>query len=102
MVGFRMVGSGLSLTSFSGGYELSRDKTSYYSSRYQLGDKCFPPESYDVSTYRRENNKIGTKSTFSSPETLGYNRPKEAMGSENDGKANMCPFAVKETGVKTD
>ena len=123
MFGFRMVGSGLSnmqrskaqedrygkagrgvlkkhLTSFSGGYELSRDKTSYYSSRYQLGDKCFPPESYDVSTYTRENNKIGAKSTFSSPETLGYNRPKEAMGSENDGKANMCPFAVKETGVK--
>ena len=26
------------LTSFSGGYELSRDKTSYYSPRYRLGD----------------------------------------------------------------
>ena len=48
------------------------------------------------------NNKIGAKSTFSSLETLGFNRPKEAMGSENDGKANMCPCAVKETGVKTD
>ena len=41
------------LTSFSGGYaELSRDKTSYYSPRYRLGDKCFPPESHDVSTTR--------------------------------------------------
>ena len=48
------------------------------------------------------NNKIGAKSTFSSLETLGLNRPKEAMGSENDGKANMCLCAVKETGVKTD
>ena len=52
--------------------------------------------------YTRENNKIGAKSTFSSQETLGYNRLKEAMGSENDGKANMCPCAVKEAGVKTD
>ena len=80
------------LTSFSGGYEMSRDKTSYYSSRYRLGDKCFPPE---------RNNKIGAKSTFLFPESLGFNRPKEAMGSENDGKANMCPCAVKETSVKT-
>ena len=48
------------------------------------------------------NNKISAKSTFSSPETLGFNRPKEAMGSENDVKVNMFPCAVKETGVKTD
>ena len=48
------------------------------------------------------NNKIGAKSTFSSLETLGFNRPKEAMGSENDGKVNTCPCAVKKTGVKTD
>ena len=45
------------------------------------------------------NNKIGAISTFSSPETFGFNRPKEAMGPENDGKANMCPYALKETGV---
>ena len=52
--------------------------------------------------YTREYNKIGAQSTFSSTEPLGFNQPKEAMGSENDGKANMCPCAVKETGVKTD
>ena len=77
MFGFRMVGSGPSnmqrskaeeghygkgvgggllkkktFDLISGGYELSRDKTSYYSSRYRLGDKCFPPESHDVSTTR--------------------------------------------------
>ena len=46
------------------------------------------------------NNKIKAKSTFSSLETLGFNRPKEAMGSENDGKANMCPCAVKELASK--
>ena len=46
------------LTSFSGGYELSRDKTSYYSPRYQLGDKCFPPESHDVSTTRGKITKL--------------------------------------------
>ena len=40
------------LTSFSGGYELSRDETSYYSPRYRRGGKCFPPESHDVSTTR--------------------------------------------------
>ena len=48
------------------------------------------------------NNKIGAKSTFSSPETLGFDRAEDAMGSENDGKVSMCPCAVKETGVKTD
>ena len=46
------------LTSFSGGYELSGDKTSYYSPWYKLGDKCFPPESHDVSTTRENITKL--------------------------------------------
>ena len=46
------------LTLFSGGYELSQDKTSYYSPRYRLGDKCFPPESHDVSTTRGKITKL--------------------------------------------
>ena len=33
-------------------------KKSYYSPRYQLGDKCFPPETHDVSTTRGEITKL--------------------------------------------
>ena len=40
------------LTLFSGGYELSRDKTSYYIRRR------FPPESHDVSTTRGKITKL--------------------------------------------
>ena len=57
------------LTSFSGGYELSLDKTFYYSPRYQLGDKCFPPESYDVSTTHGKITKL-VLNQHSRPERL--------------------------------